>query len=1020
MLLLVLIPVLVEAEERVEITEKIDYNGKDDTWLHYTDESGKTHDSYLTNIVLGDGNTGYCIDPGISAPSPGTTNCVKKTLTGNDAVKALAVFNESYKGGKTDQDIGFALRYAFADTMKLDDDNQAIVNAYKTGQGTGADSAKSIADTAKSVAAKDKSSYGKAPEPKVSKKGNVISYSNMPKDTKVTIYCENCTETEKVEILPNSTGTFNIDLTGDSSKCVGGAADYTVTFEGSEVVTKEPSHEEKSAEPTSECKRVVVYTCGANSSSKFQRFMACDEVVSSSNGGSKPGDPDGDTITVNKELKGTIQCKDMCKNVSCPENDEFIDIPPEAPDGYEDELCDSLGIDERVMIDESDQLDTLQEIECCVLGKEEKKLTASASSSSICNPTIYCVEKYTFNVGRNAPFEIHPDDKQVITAGSYFQLKGEPFKDKSEFFCYTEYNTDKLKAEVFKSANRYTKGYQYSKSCGPELYWTEEDWECSTYDSEGNRTGSRNCTGYDGDSCCYSDESGYVTHSETHWTGQYPVYKSWSYYNASWTDSTKKEELYWHWSSSYDSYIDYSCEPESDYVPASVDSAALTEEVRNLVSEYETNCNQGMSGIMAKSINEPSNVCNNRGITFRYDDGSKLSVPQKLIKSSNGKMLINDCTTNSSGRTCVETTKEAGPGDTTQKNMYCTTDGSGNRVCNPPEKRQFRLYNGATVDFLEANYAEASISKTDEYILEGTRICNDYSKGERYFGDACNETICNDYNSNPDSSGTCVIGWPISYDTAQAEYHYSFHVDGIDSCINPTKFSSHDSTYDVNCLYEVNGCNGCNYLCDSIVNNCVNYDTDQDSCRAVGCIYDSRVGLTLHYQPISLINLDSSFAILNTNYSSVIKLANYRNNNSVAKINKLAASFQKFDTWENTKGTLAKNKIKNAGESIYSSKPEYSVTLKPTDIKEIQNYNKGKSYLDSDLVCKKSTAMVDKVDGAYEKYIVCESKFLNDFLPSKGIDYSPNFDGGKKFTSAMSELGVTSFDFKSGTGPAWK
>ena len=73
MLLLVLIPVLVEAEERVEITEKIDYNGKDDTWLHYTDESGKTHDSYLTNIVLGDGNTGYCIDPGISAPSPGTT-----------------------------------------------------------------------------------------------------------------------------------------------------------------------------------------------------------------------------------------------------------------------------------------------------------------------------------------------------------------------------------------------------------------------------------------------------------------------------------------------------------------------------------------------------------------------------------------------------------------------------------------------------------------------------------------------------------------------------------------------------------------------------------------------------------------------------------------------------------------------------------------------------------------------------------------------------------------------------------
>ena len=330
---------------------------------------------------------------------------------------------------------------------------------------------------------------------------------------------------------------------------------------------------------------------------------------------------------------------------------------------------------------------------------------------------------------------------------------------------------------------------------------------------------------------------------------------------------------------------------------------------------------------------------------------------------------------------------------------------------------------GTSLKYPALEYIEKIATITAEYHLKGVGICNNYNEGtSSYLGDGKTTKNIEEAECLADKGATWDEGWPIKYDTPQGNYSYQITVSNFGHIKQSDKCKTLDHYLDGKsvsfaCPYKVNGCEECTWSCNPN-NNCDYQDCDQEciyKCAGVGCIYDSGNGLALNYQPISMINVDSSFAYLGDRYSSVATLSSARN--TAPKATKLAATatHRSIDSinWGTEKGQATLDVIEDKGETIYSGTPEYKVTLTPTTINNIKKQNSEISdgFLNKSLEC-------EVVDSSKE-YVTCTSKFLDD-LRTKGI-----LEGEAKFES-VDEINnyITGYNVvsarKSGTGPAWK
>lgn len=328
------------------------------------------------------------------------------------------------------------------------------------------------------------------------------------------------------------------------------------------------------------------------------------------------------------------------------------------------------------------------------------------------------------------------------------------------------------------------------------------------------------------------------------------------------------------------------------------------------------------------------------------------------------------------------------------------------------------LGTGKAITYPTIEYIEKVSTITADYSLKGVGICNNYNEGTS--NSPVSEEAC-----LAQKGTTWVQGWPVSYDTPQNGYKYEItvsdfgHIKAADKCKTLDHYLKGEKVV-IGCKYRVNGCEECEWICDPDDPNCEYQECDQDciwECADVGCIYDSGNGLALNYQPISMINVDSSFAYLSDKYEGVTAVSAGRS--AAPKASKLAATATHRSinsvNWGTDKGQATLDVIEDQGETVYEKTPEYKVTLTPKTLRTIKKYNDEQTdgFLNKSLECE------IKPENKDMEYVTCTSKFLDD-LRNKGIlEGTPNFESYKEISNYVVGYDVVSAR-KSGQGPAWK
>ena len=96
--------------------------------------------------------------------------------------------------------------------------------------------------------------------------------------------------------------------------------------------------------------------------------------------------------------------------------------------------------------------------------------------------------------------------------------------------------------------------------------------------------------------------------------------------------------------------------------------------------------------------------------------------------------------------------------------------------------------------------------------------------------------------------------------------------------------------------------------------------------------------------------------------------------------NNIAASRRRIGSnWNTSNAHKVIDNIQKLGNEVWNNKPQYVITLTPSMIKDIKNYNKGTNYLDNSLKCGSN--------------LYCTSNFLNEELKNiMGNKYEEYYD----------------------------
>jgi len=190
--------------------------------------------------------------------------------------------------------------------------------------------------------------------------------------------------------------------------------------------------------------------------------------------------------------------------------------------------------------------------------------------------------------------------------------------------------------------------------------------------------------------------------------------------------------------------------------------------------------------------------------------------------------------------------------------------------------------------------------------------------------------------------------WPVSANRPSGEYDISIEYYNLGDQNRVVKFNSGDLT----CGYKVK--NDLNvYDCDDGYHIC--YDCD-------GPCPDDGNDMGVYFRTIDLTDVfpNSQFSPSNQN--------------------NIAASRRRIGSnWNTSNAHKVIDNIQKLGNEIWNNKPQYVITLTPSMIKDIKNYNKGTNYLDNSLKCGSN--------------LYCTSNFLNGELKDiMGNKYEEYYD----------------------------
>ena len=932
-----------------------------------TDEGVAMADGYdagkgnTARIEDPNGNTGYCIDPGYQDASS-TTNCDVEDISGTAAGQLYGnVFNEAEKKGASDGELANALRMAAEQSGDARfNSDDTYKEIYQGKQGFNYNPDGGY-DLFQSASKGSKNPFSGG-----------ISFRNLG-NGKIDIINNTGGEATLDKAKSGLKGAFSSVLgMGSNILDIGGSAD-----DCGQPVTPTVSWPSSNGSGNKSCNQVNKYTCGGSGT---QDFIGC-------GGWTEPNPDTGDNES--QMDNGTPQTIECPPDDDCPyEPEDFVDKigGPFAGDGTADMLCDSGGyiafIDQQATVTSRDLVDE------CALGDDvaaDTKVSYDAPGESGEYCEMHCIEQYDFNT-KGTIFSI-PTEEQPITAGTYFNFNPKVLEiyDKVTISCYTINNIDYVMKDIENNYAKYKTQYNnYRKEVG----------KCNAYSEccPGARDEDGNCTS----NCRYHD----YTVTESTWQENYD--QNWTFH---FKLTPKVIDSGSHVSGECPSKFDYEKEENPEHNPP--DYAGMASAAAKEIGDFNDKCVD-----IADEVQEFIQDCD-KTVIYEYYDGDKLGI------TGNGEIkfkseVVNQGSNNDKQLYCPQS------GDTYNKAGAKEYDDCGTNK----QPTKINIEGKNTTNIMATANVGATATKETKYTLGPVTINNDYSQGER------------SYSKDGTTSGnTHFEGWPVDYTTPQGRYRYKFIVDDIQSCLPNTYIKSaidpNNDEYDINCVYEVNGCDFCPWWCDEDdVDNpdaCEGHECNNSciyQCLGAGCIYDSNGGLSINYQPISLINIDDTLAYLKDKYNSVLAVMNTKTKldnvvESLQSDTDIAALFGttidsqnwdengKYPNSAKAKATLYN--IRRDKENIYDGRPEYSVTLDMQAINWIKNYNNDQEnkFTINNMSCTNESG----------DYVVCYSKFLQELESQAGV--TVNDATGLQHASAAS-VGVSTYDKNQHTGPAYR
>ncbi len=992
------------------------------------------NDSYIT---LPDGKTkAYCINPGYAAVKD-NARCVPKVLDDKTDSGKYKDFVQSAKyvftnGGNDRYTVGNALKVSATATgaSRAKEDNNvscAYIAAAKTAtKGTkykyssketsnsGSTKCTDVPMSGKGIDLASQALNSAATSNKTSKVGTV-KYKLKEGKERITIEVTNNTSVEAklsttcssyaegcgvLTIAPGKTAKQVI--TSTSEDCENNLPYFTgdISYNPKTDGDKEATPSSGEGTPEKECDQVTLYNCGGEN----QQYVACTHWNTKKTESEKP---EGEEPTEGEKgeevipLEGGAEIEVPCEE---PEGEEELECPYKETDYVQELPGEKLADrDAAAMCDMAESKELIQQasmikdnsvlIEACAYNDDRNFI----GKSGYCE--WYCTEDYTFNTGPN-PSTIAPvalDIKQDnLTAGTFFNFMQKEIYDRTDIVCYSKNDLNALVHEIERDMS-YPSTYNDK---------TIKEYNCHPYDS--CQTCTRQVTTTDSEGNPHTSIQSYscncrAMHRETvdttYWIGHVD-----NNYGYTW------EEKHTGFVDSGDSGSGYACAHATGTTIESgtINFGGLSTEVNDKVTAFNA-CTA--SGGQASNLPTLLNLDGNckRTLMYNYYDGKALNITPLNLRSS------------TSGTTNADNIQ----------NWSCLKDGSsyvtGSRAdCEDPAKSKtitIMDINNSTKKISvnlpsAATHTTAEVHATNKYYIEGIIINNDYSAQKRCFSaPAGYDTSGLGGYLNDCNPTTQKVGWPISYQTPQGLYRYSFDIKDINSCVNNKQTFGLDSSnnyYDIDCVYEVNGCENCEHWCDDTTGDCGPGECEECmyDCVGAGCLYDEAGGLAPQYKPISLININEAFVYMDMNQGGVAQLLSTKkdldNKVSTLKATKLAGNpsdevdLSKSKNWGTTKGRTTIDEMidpsKKNGEDIYAHEPQYRIVLTPAIIKDIQDDNATNGYL-GNLVCENQGG----------DYVTCLSPYIHNL----GIE--EHFEGNQKFTPWE---GTPSFD--DSIGPAWK
>ncbi len=1000
------------------LAAKVNVTGHDDP----LDEKDKIKDNNKVNLEVGnhayitlpDGSKAYCVDPGQGGLA-GAGQCTPTVLDDKDEFTKSAKY--IFTNGNGDAELGNALRISgvasgYSNAKESDNIECAYIGAaasaakgtnYKFSDsttsswgstcsnismsGTGVKLAGQALD---STTTPTTSTTGGKPTYKIEEKKDklvVTIVNNTDVNIEINTTCVEATGCQNTTLAPKK--TLKLTIKSTSSDCAtipsyfSGEIKYTPS--GGGAVTP-PGGSSK------ECTEVTVYKCAAG----LQRYIACSNWDSGTPAGGGGTPSTGGEQVITMEHGGTDQIPVPCDPTippasdPCPfDKDDYVqELPGDGlGDREKDAMCDTaidkLLIDQATKVNKDDKLIN----DCGYL--DENRITTSPSGFNPYCRDWYCVEDYTFNT---PPVALEIAQKN-ITSGTFFSFVQPELKDQTHVICYSKNHLDDLKDNI-KAAMAYGSDYNdYEKgeyTCTPQHHCNTCQY--TETDADGN---PKTVTGA---SCAHCGE--YWTHTETLTLTHYYGKVDSDTFTYSWDKAT---------SSSSTSGNGATCPHSSadNYTKGSIKMNALkTEYVDKQIEEFMKCTDFDLNTMLAFN-----NECK-RTLQFNYYDGKEFNITPVNLKTNTSS---NISTTKVEGNYfCPVSTSNLAPGS--RDGCHDSAGSKAVKVSTPPEGGS-----GSAISVsipTAATHTTLSIDVENTYKINGVDIYNDYSAQTRCFDTAIyDKTGLGGYGlSLCPNVDTTQNGWPVSYKTQHGLYRYSFDIKDINSCIsNNTQdfgLGTTDNHYNIDCIYEVNGCKTCDHWCDDTdapgvcgPDECVECMYD---CVGAGCLYDEEGGLATQYKPISLINIDEAFVYMNMNQGGVAKLLSTKQDleSKIVKVKPLSASdsidLSKSRNWNTEKGkeTIDDMIDTRNGEEIYAGDPQYRIVLTPQLIKEIQTDNATSGYL-GNMTCN--------LEGpATDKYVTCKSDYL-EYLRGKGLEGTTTFE---KWSGTL--------DFDKNLGPAWK